>query len=130
MESGNFPLSWSQAIIIPIPKPGKDNTDPNNYRPIALTSCICKTMKRMINKRLVWFLETNNILTNTQCGFRKNRSTTYQLVRLETIIRDAFVIKEHAVSIFFDLKKAYDTSWKYGILKIFIILDFKYTYQI
>ena len=30
-ESGNFPLSWSQAIIIPIPKPGKDNTDPTNY---------------------------------------------------------------------------------------------------
>ena len=47
----------------------------------------------MINKRLVWFLETNNILTNTQCGFRKNRSTTDQLVTLETIIRDAFVNK-------------------------------------
>ena len=93
MESGNFPLSWSQAIIISIPEPGKENTDPNNYRSIALTSCICKTMKRMINKRLVWFLETNNILTNTQCGFRKNRSTTDQLVRLETIIRDAFVNK-------------------------------------
>ena len=56
-KHGHFPLSWSQAIVIPIPKPGKDNTDPNNYRPIALTSCICKTMDRMINKRLVWFLE-------------------------------------------------------------------------
>ena len=44
-----------------MPKPEKDNTDPNNYRLIALTSCICKTMERMINKRLVWFIETNNI---------------------------------------------------------------------
>ena len=60
-EGGNFPLSWSQAIIIPIPEPGKDNTEPNNYRPIALTSFICKTMERMINKRLVWFLETKNM---------------------------------------------------------------------
>ena len=65
----------------------------------------------------MWFLETNNILTNIQFGFRKNRSTTDQLVRLETFIRDAFVNKEHAVSIFFDLEKAYDTTWKYGILK-------------
>ena len=74
-------------------------------------------MKRMINKRLVWFLETNNILTNIQCGFRKNRSTIDQLVRLETFIRDAFVNKEHAVSAFFYLERAYDTTWKYSILK-------------
>ena len=39
-----FPLSWSQAIIIPIPKPGKDNTD--HYRQISLSSCICKIMAR------------------------------------------------------------------------------------
>ena len=30
-KSGNFDLSWSQAIIIPISNPGKDNTDPNYY---------------------------------------------------------------------------------------------------
>ena len=47
----------------------------------------------------------------------KNRSTIDQLVRLETFIRDAYVNKEHAVSIFFDLEKAYDTTWKYGTLK-------------
>ena len=40
-ETGNVPMSWREATIIPIPKPGKDNTNPNNYHPIALTSCIC-----------------------------------------------------------------------------------------
>ena len=50
--SGKFPASWKQAIIIPIPKPGKDNTDPSNYRSIALTSCLCKTLERMIDTRL------------------------------------------------------------------------------
>ena len=39
------------------------------------------------------------------------------LVRLESFIRDAFVKKEHCVAIFFDLEKAYDTTWKYGIMK-------------
>ena len=50
--------------MIPIPKPGKDPTNPTNYRPIALTSCICKTMERMINRGLVWYLESHKLLTN------------------------------------------------------------------
>ena len=55
--TGQFPPAWSKATIIPIPKPGKDPTDPGNYRPIALTSCLCKTFERLVNYRLVWFLE-------------------------------------------------------------------------
>ena len=101
---------------ISIPKPGKDNTNPNNYLPIALTSCICKTLERMINERLLWYLETNNIITEFQSGFRHQRSTNDHLVRLETFIREAFIKKEHLVAVFFDLEKAYDTTWKYGIM--------------
>ena len=56
-ETGNFPESWELATIMPIPNPGKDHTEPTNYRPIALTSCLCKTLERMINARLVWYLE-------------------------------------------------------------------------
>ena len=116
-KTGNIPKSWKEATVIPIPKPDKDHTDPTNYRPIALTSCICKTMKRMINDRLTWFLEANNIITDYQSGFRRHRSTNDHLVRLETFIREAFIKKEHLVTIFFDLEKAYDTTWKYGIMK-------------
>ena len=54
-----FPHSWRQATNVPIPKPGKDHTNPSNYRPIALTSCLCKLMEKLVNKRLMWFLETN-----------------------------------------------------------------------
>ena len=115
--TGNIPKSWKEATVIPIPKPDKDHTDPSNYRPIALTSCVCKTMERMINDRLTWFLESNNIITNFQSGFRHQRSTNDHLVRLETFIREAFIKKEHLVSDFFDLEKAYDTTWKYGIMK-------------
>ena len=116
LETGEFPESWELATIVPIPKPGKDHAEPTNYRPIALTSCICKTQEKMINTRLVWYLEFNNLLSPVQSGFRSERSTNDNLVRLETFIRDAFVKKEHVVSVFFDLEKAYDTTWKYGIL--------------
>ena len=117
MTSGDFPEDWRLATVIPIPKPGKDPAEPTNYRPIALTSCLCKTLERMINKRLIWYLESNNLLTRYQSGFRAGRSTNDNLVRLETFIRDAFVKKEHVVAVFFDLEKAYDTTWRYGIMK-------------
>ena len=99
--TGKFPEDWTLATIIPIPKPGKDPAEPNNYRPIALTSCLCKTLERMINKRLTWFLESNNHISRFQSGFRSDRSTTDNLVRLETFIRDAFIKKEHVVAVFF-----------------------------
>ena len=71
----------------------------------------------MINKRLVWYLESNNLITKFQSGFRAERSTNDNLVRLETFISDAFIKREHVVAVFFDFEKAYDTTWRYGILK-------------
>ena len=116
-ETGKFPESWELSTVIPVPKPGKDHTEPTNYRPIALTSCLCKTLERMINTRLVWYLESNNLISPVQSGFRSERSTNDNLIRLETFIRDAFIKKEHVVVVFFDLEKAYDTTWRYGILR-------------
>ena len=78
---------------------------------------MCRTMERMSNAHLVWFLESNDLLSNIQCRFRQGRSPLDHLVRFETFIRSAFAQKEHAVSILYDLEKAYDTTWKYGILK-------------
>ena len=57
-----------------------------------------------------------NIITEFQSGFRDQRSTNDHLVRLETFIREAIIKKEHLVADFFDLEKAYDTTWKYGIM--------------
>jgi len=116
-ETNNFPQSWRRAMIIPIPKPGKDCSIPANHRPIALTSCLCKTMERIINKRLVYYLESNNMLTNFQCGFRQGRSTLDHIVRMETIVRNALIAGQHLTAVFFDLEKAYDTTWKFGILR-------------
>ena len=113
--TGVFPESWRLATIISIPKPRKDHAEPTNYRPIALTSCLCKTLERMINKRLIWYLESNNLISKFQSGFRAERSSNDNLVRLETFIRDAFIKREHVIAVFFDLEKPYDTTWRYGI---------------
>jgi hypothetical protein len=78
---------------------------------------------QLYNNRLVWFLESQNLLADIQCGFRSQRSTLDHLIKLESFIRDAFINNEHAVSIFFDLEKAYDTTWRYGFYETFIVWD-------
>lgn len=45
-EGWKFPKSWKDAVIIPVSKLGKDSTKPGNYRPIALTSHVCKIMDK------------------------------------------------------------------------------------
>ena len=57
-------------------------------------------MERMINKRLVWYLERYKLITPMQSGFRKGRNTTDQLVCLESFIREAFVQTQHVTAIF------------------------------
>ncbi|GBM99468.1 putative RNA-directed DNA polymerase from transposon X-element, partial [Araneus ventricosus] len=115
-QEQTFPTLWHQAIIIPVLKPGKDATNPLNYRPIALTCCLCKLLERLVNRRLVHYLETNNIIHPHQSGFRKGRCTLHNLLSLETDIRLAFLQKKHLVAIFFDIEKAYDRTWRHGIL--------------
>ena len=68
-----YPEQWSKEIKLPFLKPGKDPNLPSSYRPISLTSCICKLFERMVNHRMMWFLEKNNILCPEQSGFRKHQ---------------------------------------------------------
>ena len=63
-----FPKCWTEAINIPIPKPKKDLTDPSNFRTFALASCVCKTLVRIINNRLILYLETNKLISQFPIG--------------------------------------------------------------
>ena len=113
-----YPKIWELAMFLPFLKPGKNSLDITNYRPIALTSCLCKLMEKMVNTRLMWYLEREKLISPAQCGFRRMYSCTDILVRMESSICEAFASKQHHVTIFFDLEKAYDTTWRFGILKI------------
>ena len=71
---GIFLSSWKLAHILTIPKKG-NKSDPSNYRPIAITFLISKTMETIITKQLLAFLETNSLLSDHQYGIRQARST-------------------------------------------------------
>ena len=55
--SHTTPDAWHTSAVVPSHKPGRDPELPQRYRPIALTSCVCKLFERMVNNRLVWYLE-------------------------------------------------------------------------
>ena len=107
-ESGSFPKAWNEAIVVPIAKPGKNPTIPDNYRPISLTNTTCKTMEKLINRRLRWILENNNVISPYQSGFRQMHSTTDQLINIEANICDGFITNQSTAMVALDLEKAYD----------------------
>ena len=81
-KSGEVPQCWREATMIPVLKKGKNRSKALSYRPISLTSCVCKTMERIVNRRMQWYLETENILVPEQAGFRQNKSTEDQTTYL------------------------------------------------
>ena len=100
-STGDLPSIWRVAVCLPIPKPGKDHLQATNYRPISLTSCLCKVLEKMVNVRLMWFLEDGRLLSPVQYGFRKLRSTTDALMSLESSVCEAFAKDHHQVTVFF-----------------------------
>ncbi len=73
-DTGLLPSCWNKAIIKPIPKSrSKDPRIPLNYRGINLLSCIYKAYGCIINRRLTGYFEQNDLLEDTQNGFRTDR---------------------------------------------------------
>ena len=89
---------------------------PNSYRPLSLTSCVVKILERIITDRLEAHIEGNRIIDAEQDGFRKKHSTTNAVLRLVQSIYNRFVKDMYTAAIFIDLKGAYDTIWREGMI--------------
>ncbi|GFO47309.1 uncharacterized protein PoB_007381400 [Plakobranchus ocellatus] len=75
------PPSWREDSVVPIPKPGKDPSATSNYRPIVLTSCLCQTIERMVNDRLVHVLESRNLLSKLEISSRFLKIISHKIRR-------------------------------------------------
>jgi Reverse transcriptase (RNA-dependent DNA polymerase)/Endonuclease-reverse transcriptase len=106
-ELGTLPSKWKTANVTPIFKKGS-RASPENYRPISLTSVVCKLFEHIITSNLAKYLENNHLFNQDQFGFRKRRSCELQLQRVCQDI--AFILdnKEEADFIFLDFAKAFD----------------------
>ena len=69
---------------------GKPFKSSASFQPISLTSCVSKLFERIILSRLLFFLESNSILSPRQAGFRHGRSILDQILYLSQSISDGF----------------------------------------
>ena len=104
----NIPASWKTQIVIPIPKPGRDPSALSSYRPINLSSCICKTLENMMKNRLEWQMENQQTLSNSQTGFRKGKGVYDNLTILSSRILSSLSSNQLAVMALVDISSAYD----------------------
>ncbi|KAK2725613.1 hypothetical protein QYM36_000197 [Artemia franciscana] len=107
-EKCKFPTSWKLSHVTPIFKGKGKRSDPKNYRPISLTSPFLKIMERVIVEKLNSHLELDNLISDHQHGFRKNRSTVSQLVVIHEYIQSTLDRGIPIDIILIDLLKAFD----------------------
>lgn len=107
LDSGLIPEDLLSQTIIPIYK--KENKSlASNYRPISLTSHLIKIFERILRDKLIDHLESNNLITPQQHGFRRYRSTLTQLLHHFDLILQILEVNENADTLYLDLSKAFD----------------------
>ena len=105
---GVFPKELKLARVVPIFKIG-DKTELTNYRPISVLSFFSKVFEKIMYTHLLDFIEQNKIIYKHQYGFRQKHSTQHAIITLVDRITNSLDKGDIVISIFLDLKKAFDT---------------------
>ena len=107
-SKGVFPDDLKKAVVIPIPKSGSPQLI-ENYRPISILHVFSKIFERVMFNRLSCYLESMDILSNRQFGFRKNKSTSQAIVTMLQNLYDSLDASKFVISVFLDFRKAFDS---------------------
>lgn len=108
LKNGIFPDIWKLARVTPIFKSGAKK-DVNNYRPISVISIFSRILERIVHDQMFDFLLENNVITKNQSAFRKLYSTITSLICSTDFWYENIDSKKLNLTIFLDLKKAFDT---------------------
>ena len=96
------------AKVIPVYK-REDETLPENYRPISLLSIYNRLFEKLLYRRLIKFIDKNDILYDLQYGFRNKHSTQHAIFDIVNTIPSNMDNRKYSCGIFIDRKKAFDT---------------------
>lgn len=107
MKYGIFPSNLKLALVKPVFKAG-DASKFENYRPVSLLPSFSKIFESVVCKRLVEFLTSNNVITESQHGYQRGKSTQTAVFQFINGVLEALEREELTLGIFLDLSKAYD----------------------
>ena len=113
--SCTYPSSWKYSLVQPVPKKG-DCSNPSNYRPIALSSAVAKIFETLLNSHFIKHLESNNLLSDHQYGFRKARSTRDLLSYLTHAWSSSLRNFGESIVVALDISKTFDRVWHKALL--------------
>jgi hypothetical protein len=114
-ESSTLPAAWKEANVTPIYKKG-GRCEPGNYRPVSLTSIVCKLLESIVRDAVLGHLVENDLLSPAQHGFVPNKSCTTNLLECLDFIT-AQLVEGHLVDeLLLDYEKAFDTVPHRGIV--------------
>ena len=116
LSEGKLPICWKEANVTAIYKKG-NRSQPSNYRPISLTSIVCKTMEKIIRDQLIKYMEENSLFSEHQHGFRSGRSCITQLIEAIELWTEEVDMRNSVDVIYLDFKKAFDTVPHQRLLK-------------
>lgn len=108
ISSGEVPSEWKKANVAPLFKKG-ERCQPGNYRPVSLTSHVCKVLEGIIKDHITKYLNTNNSITSSQHGFVKGKSCLTNLLEYLTFVQKCVDNNKPVDVIYLDFQKAFDT---------------------
>ena len=107
-ELGQLPQDWRDANITPLHKKGS-RTAKNNYRPVSLTSQVCKLLERIVLEHVQDHIEKNQIISCHQHGFQARCSCVTQLIECLEDWTSCLEEGETVDIIYLDFSKAFDS---------------------
>ena len=107
LKQTRAPQAWKRANVTAVFKKG-EKYKPSNYRPISLTSILCKQMEHIIASHLMNHLNSNKILYNKQHGFRSKLSCETQLIEFTSDLFRSLQDRKQMDVIVMDFSKAFD----------------------
>lgn len=112
---GEVPREWLIGMVLPIYKGKGDKKVADNYRGIALLSCMGKLFTSLLNDRIGHFCKENHTILENQAGFRRFYSTTDHIFLLKNIVDLYLEQKKKLYCVFIDYRKAFDSVWRNGL---------------
>ena len=107
LDSNFVPTDWRVANVTPIFKKG-DRSLPCNYRPVSLTSVVCKVMESLIKGCLLKYLLDNELLNLSQHGFLPSRSCVTNLLSFLEDVSSSLDSGFGVDVVYLDFSKAFD----------------------